>query len=60
MILLTSPFTRSYAGISTRIIQQRGEGMPRSDYSVGAPLLPGPAPDGGLARRPNTPAQYGH
>ena len=56
MILLTSLFSRPYAGISTRTIQRRGEGMPRIEYFVRAPLPPGPAPDGGLTRRPNASA----
>ena len=38
----------------------KGRGDAESRLLRGAPLPPGPAPDGGLTRRPNTPAQYGH
>ena len=38
----------------------KGKGDAENRVLRGAPLLPGPAPGGGLTRRPNTPAQYGH
>ena len=59
MILLTSLVCRPYAGVTTRIIQRRGEGMPRANRPIRVPSPPGPAWSRGLIRRPNTSAQHG-